>query len=80
MRTVYLLHLHHPSAPHPLGWPEHLDERLARHRAGTGARLIEAITAAGIGFSLACTSPGDRALKRPLNKARLRPVCREALR
>jgi predicted GIY-YIG superfamily endonuclease len=80
-RTVYLLHfdrkLHH--AGHYLGSADDLDRRLAQHRAGRGARLIEVITEAGIGFRLARTWEGDRTLERRLKRRkeapRLCPFC-----
>lgn len=81
-RTVYLLHferrLHH--AGHYLGSADDLERRLAQHRAGRGARLIEVITEAGIGFSLARIWEGDRTLERQLKRRkeapRLCPICR----
>ena len=80
-RTVYLLHferrLHH--AGHYLGSTDDLTRRLAEHRAGRGARLIEVITEAGIDFVLARTWQGDRNLERRLKRRkeapRLCPLC-----
>lgn len=55
--TVYLLHFTRPykHAKHYVGFTaaEGLDERIARHRAGTGARLIAVILDAGIDFVIA---------------------------
>ena len=80
--TVYLLHfsepLHH--ARHYLGSTANLDARLAEHRSGQGARLMEVVTGLGIGFELARTWTGDRKLERKLkrqhNAPRLCPNCR----
>jgi predicted GIY-YIG superfamily endonuclease len=81
--AVYLLHfsqkLHH--AQHYLGYAENIEERIARHQAGNGARLVEAFTQAGIGFVLARTWSGGRDLERHLKNqknspARLCPICR----
>jgi hypothetical protein len=80
--TVYLLCFERPyhHARHYLGFAEALEARLAAHRAGRGARLLEVIAAAGIGWRLARTWPGgDRALERRLkrwhNGPRLCPAC-----
>lgn len=80
--TVYLLHFtrRYEHAGHYLGSTSNLTQRLATHRAGAGARLIEVITAAGIGFTLARTWPGgrrrERQLKRQGGASRLCPICR----
>ena len=57
--TVYLFHFdqRYEHAGHYTGWAEDLDHRVAEHLAGRGARLIEVITQAGIGFRLARTGP-----------------------
>lgn len=51
--TSYLLHFVVPErhARHYLGTTTDLEQRRARHRAGTGARLTDVITAAGVAFS-----------------------------
>jgi predicted GIY-YIG superfamily endonuclease len=78
---VYLLHFQRPykHARHYIGWTINLKARLARHRAGNGARLVEVITAAGIGFELARTWPGDRARERQIKSqggaSRCCPLC-----
>ena len=83
--TVYLLHLSTPykHAAHYLGSTHDLERRLAGHRAGRGARLLEVVTAAGIGFTLARTWEGDRQLERRLKNQkhtpRLCPLCNPAL-
>lgn len=79
--VVYLLHLSEPykHARHYIGHATDLDARIARHRAGDGARLIAVITAAGLSFELARTWPGgrdlERAIKRRKNAPRLCPLC-----
>ena len=69
--TIYLLHFDRPyrHADHYVGWTDDLPTRLARHRAGHGARLITIITAAGIGFTLARTTTGDRSTERAIKNA-----------
>jgi predicted GIY-YIG superfamily endonuclease len=80
--TVYLLHFARPyrHARHYLGYAEDLERRLARHRAGTGARLLEVISAAGITWRLVRTWSGSRTLERRLkgrhSGVRLCPFCR----
>jgi predicted GIY-YIG superfamily endonuclease len=82
--TVYLLHFDRPyrHAAHYLGIASDLEARIAAHRAGRGARLIEVITAAGIGFVIARTWNGGRDLERRLknrkNSPQLCPICRQA--
>jgi hypothetical protein len=80
---VYLAHfssnLHH--ARHYLGFCTDLAQRMAQHRAGTGARLMEVLKQAGIGWKLVKVLPGDRGLERRLKRQkntprRLCPVCR----
>jgi hypothetical protein len=78
---VYLAHfstnLHH--ARHHLGFATDLVQRLAQHRAGNGARLMEVIKDAGIEWKLVRVWHGDRGLERRLkrrkNTPRLCPVC-----
>jgi hypothetical protein len=56
-----------------------LDRRLAQHREGTGARILAAAAARGIGFDVVRTWPGgrdvERQLKRLRNAPRLCPTC-----
>jgi len=79
--TVYLLHFDTPykHARHYLGWAKDLERRLADHRAGNSARLIQVIHAAGITWTLARTWEGDRKLERRLknqkHSPRLCPLC-----
>ena len=80
--TVYLLHFDKPyhHARHYTGFTTSLDARLDAHSKGTGARLMEVITEAGIGFQLARTWQGtrkdERRIKKQHNAPRLCPVCR----
>jgi predicted GIY-YIG superfamily endonuclease len=85
--TVYLFHFdqRYEHAGHYTGWAEDLDHRVAEHQAGRGARLIEVITQAGIGFRLARTWPGvtrarERQLKRQGGASRHCPICQDERR
>lgn len=79
--TVYLLHFDRPyrHARHYLGWADDLPRRLARHKRGQGARLLEVLKQEGIGWTLARTWPGDRARERQLKNRhcspRMCPMC-----
>jgi predicted GIY-YIG superfamily endonuclease len=79
--TVYLLHFDRPykHARHYCGWTADLTSRLAAQAAGRGARLVEVITVAGIGFTLARTWPGDRDRERQIKRqgglSRCCPLC-----
>ena len=86
--TVYLVHLDRAyvggpgpraAARHYLGTTTDLPGRIAEHRAGKGSRLLAAVAAAGIGFTVARTWPGGRELERRLkrrhNSPRLCPIC-----
>lgn len=82
---LYLLHLERPyhHARHYLGYTRgrsSLSARLKAHQRGQGARLMEVVRAAGIGFALARTMPGDRRRERYLKRMkfapRLCPICR----
>lgn len=91
---VYLLHFDRPYVPYdgapPLacarhytgfvaGGPASLKRRLAQHGTGSGARIMLAVSAAGITWELARTWPGDRARERQLKvqggAARRCPLC-----
>lgn len=84
--TVYLLHFAYPyrHPRHYLGYADHPEQRLARHRTGTGARLLEVISEAGIDWRLARTWSGTRTLERRLkiwhSGVRLCPICRGVAR
>jgi hypothetical protein len=73
--TDYLLHFDPPyrHARHYLGWTEHLEQRLARHQAGGGARLMTVITDAQITWRLARTWEGTRAAERRLKNRAATP-------
>ncbi|MGI9001431.1 MAG: hypothetical protein ACR2GH_07160 [Pseudonocardia sp.] len=79
--VVYLLHFDRPyrHARHYCGWTTDLPARLAAHRGGRGARLVEVVTGAGIGFRVARTWPGDRARERQIKRqgglSRCCPLC-----
>ena len=66
--VIYLLHLDRPyrHAKHYTGWTSDLETRLAEHAAGRGARLLEVVRAAGIGWTLARTWPGTRTRERQI--------------
>ncbi|MGH9209875.1 MAG: hypothetical protein ACRD2C_04245 [Acidimicrobiales bacterium] len=82
--TVYLLHFDEPfrHARHYLGWARagRLQARLATHGKAHGSALMRAVAAAGIGWRLARTWPGDRYLERRLKvqggHSRKCPICR----
>jgi predicted GIY-YIG superfamily endonuclease len=79
--TVYLLHFDRPygHARHYTGWTTDLSARLAEHAAGRGARLLAVARSAGVGWVLARTWTGTRALERSLKRrhgaARFCPLC-----
>lgn len=84
--TVYLLHFDTPfkHAKHYVGWTgdESLETRIERHRAGNGARLLAVLKENGIGFQVARTWSGTRALERRIKNSRhvprFCPFCRGA--
>lgn len=81
MGVIYLLHFQrrYRHAAHYTGWAADLDQRLAEHAAGRGARLLAVVQAAGIGWTLVRTWPGtrrdERALKRQGGASRRCPAC-----
>jgi predicted GIY-YIG superfamily endonuclease len=82
--SVYLIHFEQPykHARHYLGYAQDVAARLQRHRAGTGARLMEVITQAGIPWHVAKIWPDgtpelERALKLWHSGVRLCPTCRQ---
>ncbi|NJM59047.1 MAG: endonuclease [Oscillatoriales cyanobacterium RU_3_3] len=84
MDCVYLLHFSRPINPsrpaqHYLGWSSDLDERLRKHRKGTGSRLCAVALERGITFVLAEVWAGDRSLesrlKRQHNSRKFCPIC-----
>jgi hypothetical protein len=85
---VYLLHFDRPIgdtsnprgfAAHYTGWTLDLPARLAAHAAGRGARLMEVVGEARIGWQLARVWPGTRTRERSLKgsggAARRCPIC-----
>jgi hypothetical protein len=89
--VIYLLHFDRPIgdltnprgfASHYTGWTLDLPRRLTEHAAGRGARLMEVLGEAGIGWQLARVWPGTRARERSLKgsggAARRCPVCQLA--
>jgi len=90
MGTVYLLHFLEPignpanpraMAQHYIGWAAVAAERIATQTAGAGAAIVRHVQAQGIGFVVAATWPGTRALERQLKRrkhaSRFCPVCRQ---
>lgn len=84
---VYLLHFDKPfqHSRHYIGYvdggQEELEKRLKRHRAGSGSKLMRAVTGAGIGFKVARTWPnGDQRFERHLKNMKKSscycPICR----
>jgi predicted GIY-YIG superfamily endonuclease len=79
--VVYLLHFDRPyrHARHYTGWTGNLDARLDDHAHGHGARLLQVVKDAGIGWTLARTWTGPRTKERALKKqggaARRCPLC-----
>ena len=87
----YLIHFDRPIgdvtnprgfASHYTGWTLDLPRRLTEHAAGRGARLMEVVGEAGIGWQLARVWPGtrtrERSLKGSSGAARRCPVCQLA--
>lgn len=83
---VYLIHFHTPlkHAKHYLGSAACLDFRIAQHRSGTGARLMEVVTQEGITWDISriwrCDSPQaarvlEAKLKRRHSGVELCPRC-----
>lgn len=79
--TVYVLHFTSPfkHAKHYTGWAADFAARLAQHRSGTGARLMQVIAENGIGFEVAKTFQGTRTDERRLKNrggaSRHCPIC-----
>ncbi len=83
---IYLLHLHpqYKHARHYLGITHNLEERLADHRHGTGARLTQVAIENDCALILARTWKGERTderrLKNQKNGPRLCPLCNPKLK
>jgi predicted GIY-YIG superfamily endonuclease len=78
---IYMLHFSQPykHARHYTGWTEDLLARLDRHASGQGARLVDVIWHAGIGFTLIRICEGTRDTERAIKNAggavRYCPAC-----
>jgi hypothetical protein len=80
---VYLIHFDKPykHARHYIGFTDNLEQRLHDHEhTRNGARLLQVVREAGIGFEVVKTWPeGDRNFERQLhnrkNSSRLCPIC-----
>ena len=83
MSKVYLIHFEqaYKHARHYVGWTDnHLDRRTWHHAHGSGARLMQVVTQAGIPWQVVrvwdnADKNFERRLKRNKNSARLCPVC-----
>jgi len=81
--TIYLIHFDIPyrHARHYMGFTTNLQQRIKRHKAGHGSRLMSVITQAGIGWTVVQTWSGDRHLERRIKRggglSRSCPICSE---
>lgn len=85
--AVYLLHFNQPfhHAKYYIGYSngeETVEQRIERHRAGNGARLLRAVSQAGIEFKVAriwesADRNFERKLKSQKNAARYCPICKK---
>jgi predicted GIY-YIG superfamily endonuclease len=68
--VIYLLHFErrYQHAAHYMGWAADLEQRLAEHTAGHGARLLAVVKAAGITWTLSRTWTGTRSDERALKR------------
>jgi len=79
--VIYMLHFDRPyrHARHYVGWTDDLLHRLDRHAKGHGARLVDVIWHAGIGFTLVRICEGTRRTERAIKNAggavRYCPAC-----
>jgi hypothetical protein len=76
---TYLIHFDQPygHARHYIGWCRVLSWRMAHHRAGTGARLLQVVNEAGIGWRCVWVWPmTDRRFERRLkNRGGAAGIC-----
>jgi predicted GIY-YIG superfamily endonuclease len=77
---VYLIHFDQPlkHARHYLGFVESdLQQRIDKHKAGTGAKILRAANIAGINWNVVKVwEDGDRNFERSLkNKKKTRCIC-----
>lgn len=65
---IYLIHFTKPykRARHYMGYTKDVDERIARHRKGQGARLCEVVVQAGIELIVVRLWKGNRKRERQL--------------
>lgn len=88
MGTVYLLHFidaagnhaKHGHAGHYVGFTENLPQRLATHRSGRGARLLQVVLEDGLSFVVVrlwtgVTEAEEQRVKNLGGAARCCPVC-----
>lgn len=70
MGLLYVIHFDRPykHAKHYLGFTRDLDQRLLKHNAGNGARLMQVIKEAGITYTVHVIGYGDRYEERRLKK------------
>jgi predicted GIY-YIG superfamily endonuclease len=80
--VVYLIHFERPyhHARHYVGYTNDLADRIEQHRAGSGSRLLRAVSAAGIGFQVAWiwrsgSRRFERMVHRRKNTPKLCPLC-----
>lgn len=86
--TVYLIHFDKPykHAKHYLGFCEgEVEDRLATHKNGNGARLLKVLNSVGITYNIVrIWTKKDRAFERSLkkthNSTRLCPCCNPFLK
>src|SRR5581483_6156638 len=86
---VYLIHFDKPykHAKHYIGFCEgtgNLEPRMQAHAKGQGARLLEVLKQAGVGWKLVRVWRGgdrnfERALKKQKNTPRMCPICNSSL-
>lgn len=76
---VYLIHLNtkFSHAQHYVGFTTQLKRRIEHHRAGTGAKMLKHVNAAGITWEVARVwAEGDRELERRIkNNSHVKNLC-----
>lgn len=79
---VYLIHFDQPvaHARHYLGYTTNVDQRMAMHSRGAGARLMEVLHERGIHWTLVWVRAGNRTEERRLKNyhksSQLCPICK----
>ncbi len=79
MRGVYLLHISpaYKQARHYTGYADDIEQRIAQHQKGQGARLCEVVVEAGCTLILARIWPDqDRTFERRLKNRKNAPLPR----